>query len=66
MYHTAEGERANRESESDKNGEDSTNEYAEDEDVPMHPNGPDQGGATGNIGNKDSKSTCYRRSYFYF
>jgi hypothetical protein len=50
-----EGEEANAEVEVDENGEDESDEYAEDEDVPMNLNGPDQGGATGNIENENGQ-----------
>eukprot|EP00978_Attheya_sp_CCMP212_P036063 scaffold160996_cov23-Attheya_sp.AAC.1 len=56
----AEGEQANRESENDENGQDTSNEYADDEDVPMNLNGPDQGGATGNIGNEEGDDRVTR------
>eukprot|EP00978_Attheya_sp_CCMP212_P045234 scaffold338678_cov20-Attheya_sp.AAC.1 len=38
----------------------SSNEYADDEDVPMNLNGPDQGGAAGNIGNEEADDRLTR------
>eukprot|EP00978_Attheya_sp_CCMP212_P033730 scaffold137577_cov67-Attheya_sp.AAC.4 len=54
----------NRENKSDENGEDISNEYAEDEDVPMNLNGPEQGGATtGNIINEEGGDRVTTRGF---